>query len=253
MYVVMNRLHAQVPGAIDFISDLVVEGEPTAIEFADSLEDATTCVNDYGYREGIVVLLGFIYKEVVPEVYNDYDVFYVSDIGVLPNYLKVPMEGRHYSLIHQLIIALQQERKHIKNLDTTLLEANQVTIELLNPGTSKSYKEHLDYNELILLDLLKDRCYNKGNVYMMYENNPMLKGALADSILWDLDKGIVIIGSQTRSNNDILTFYVKGYDTTKIAKAFDKQPPKGSNVFSVFVPSHINILGNQITKFMEAL
>lgn len=219
----------------------------------DSLEEAfdTINVNSTEY----ICLVGFIYDH---QLYREYEnklrgkkIIFVSDVGKLPlQFLTVRDDQQHLSLLHQLVIIFEKLGKSMEpKVNKKAYELSDVySFKCLDYNVVEKYLD--EYDELYL-DILANKCYTNGDMYMLYELVPEYKLPLAYYLLKDKKKGIVIIGSQTRSNNDILTFYVKGYDTKEIANLFGVELKVDTNVFSTFISSHINILGNNISKFLE--
>lgn len=215
------------------------------------------------FREGLLqiedeptVLAGFIYDDKIfkdavtqdPSILmniEDNDILYVSDVGVLPNqFVTVEEDKKYYSLLQQ-IVELSNE-----DIPESIVRDSK---DLTRYYNFQDFEDVFDLNSFYKkeVDTVKEKCYTNGNVYLLYEVLPDYKLPLAYRLLEDKEHGIVIIGSQTRSNNDILTFYVKGMDTKSIASMFGVEHDYDSNIFHTFVNSHINILGNQITKFIK--
>ncbi|ANH50455.1 hypothetical protein [Staphylococcus phage pSco-10] len=215
------------------------------------------------FREGLLqiedeptVLAGFIYDDKIfkdavtqdPSILmniEDNDILYVSDVGVLPNqFVTVGEDKKYYSLLQQ-IVELSNE-----DIPESIVRDSKDLTKYYN---FQDFEDVFDLNRIYKkeVDTVKEKCYNNGNVYLLYEVLPDYKLPLAYSLLSNKESGIVIIGSQTRSNNDILTFYVKGMDAKAIANMFNVEHDHDSNIFHTFVNSHINILGNQITKFIK--
>lgn len=215
------------------------------------------------FREGLLqiedeptVLAGFIYDDKIfkdavtqdPSILmniEDNDILYVSDVGVLPNqFVTVEEDKKYYSLLQQ-IVELSNE-----DIPESIVRDSKDLTKYYN---FQDFEDVFDLNRIYEkeVDMVKEKCYNNGNVYLLYEVLPDYKLPLAYSLLSNKESGIVIIGSQTRSNNDILTFYVKGMDAKAIANMFNVEHDYDSNIFHTFVNSHINILGNQITKFIK--
>ena len=215
------------------------------------------------FREGLLqigdkpsVLAGFIYddkvfKDVVtqdPSILmniEDNDILYVSDVGVLPNqFVTVEEDKKYYSLLQQIVELSNEDIP-----ESIVRDAKDLT----RYYNFQDFKDVFDLNRFYKkeVDMVKEKCYTNGNVYLLYEVLPEYKLPLAYELLSDKDYGIVIIGSQTRSDNDILTFYVKGMDTKAVANMFGVEHLIDSNIFHTFINSHINILGNQITKFIK--
>ncbi|UJQ43290.1 hypothetical protein [Staphylococcus phage vB_Sau_P68] len=215
------------------------------------------------FREGLLhiedeptVLAGFIYDDKIfkdavtqdPSILmniEDNDILYVSDVGVLPNqFITVEEDKKYYSLLQQ-IVELSNE-----DIPESIVRDSKDLTKYYN---FQDFEDVLDLNRIYKkeVDIVREKCYNNGNVYLLYEVLPDYKLPLAYSLLSNKESGIVIIGSQTRSNNDILTFYVKGMDAKAIANMFNVEHDCDSNIFHTFVNSHINILGNQITKFIK--
>lgn len=222
------------------------------VYLADSFEEAVTLAN-----EGEDTLFsGFIYDErVLNDVMNrhpsvkrtieNYNVYYVSDIGVLPErFITLDKSKQHYSLYHQIL------ELNIEGFDLWDMDEAKAHTDYFNFKSSRDvYRVSERYEKEV--DILKEKCYSEGNVYLLYEVLPQYKLPVAYKVLEKVDKGIVVIGSQTRSNNDILTFYVKGMNTAGVAEMFGVEHTIDSNVFHQFVNSHINILGRQITQFIK--
>ncbi|WRW34293.1 hypothetical protein CF7_0071 [Staphylococcus phage CF7] len=229
----------------------------------DGMEDFFNIIQVDTFREGLLqiedeptVLAGFIYDDKVfkdavtqdPSILmniEDNDILYVSDVGVLPNqFVTVEEDKKYYSLLQQ-IVELSNE-----DIPESIVRDSKDLTKYYN---FQDFEDVFDLNRIYEkeVDMVKEKCYNNGNVYLLYEVLPDYKLPLAYSLLSNKDSGIVIIGSQTRSNNDILTFYVKGTDTKAIANMFNVEHDYDSNIFHTFVNSHINILGNQITKFIK--
>ena len=215
------------------------------------------------FREGLLqiedeptVLAGFIYDDKIfkdavtqdPSILmniEDNDILYVSDVGVLPNQFVTVEEDKKYYALLQQIVELSNE-----DIPESIVRDSK---DLTRYYNFQDFEDVFDLNSFYKkeVDTVKEKCYTNGNVYLLYEVLPDYKLPLAYRLLEDKEHGIVIIGSQTRSNNDILTFYVKGMDTKSIASMFGVEHDYDSNIFHTFVNSHINILGNQITKFIK--
>ena len=65
------------------------------------------------------------------------------------------------------------------------------------------------------------------------------------------EEGLFIVISQTRSDNTILTIFAKSVNMVKLANIFEVDNPESSNILTMFIPSHINVLGNQLSKFIN--
>lgn len=219
----------------------------------DNLEEVfdvtSACLTDY------VCVVGFIYDHQVYKKYEDKlkdkKIIFISDVGMLPKqFITVRDDQQHLSLLHQLTIVFENlSGETSSSIKREVTELSDVYNFRATDYSDINY--HLDEYDEIYLDILANKCYTNGDMYMLYELVPEYKLPLAYYLLKDKEKGIVIIGSQTRSNNDILTFYVKGYDTKEIANLFGVELKVDTNVFSTFISSHINILGNNISKFLE--
>ncbi|WBF82042.1 hypothetical protein [Staphylococcus virus vB_SurM-PSU6] len=229
----------------------------------DGMEDFFNTIQVDTFREGLLqiedeptVLAGFIYDDKIfkdavtqdPSILmniEDNDILYVSDVGVLPNqFVTVEEDKKYYSLLQQ-IVELSNE-----DIPESIVRDSKDLTKYYN---FQDFKDVFDLNSFYKkeVDMVREKCYNNGNVYLLYEVLPDYKLPLAYSLLSNKEHGIVIIGSQTRSNNDILTFYVKGMDVKSVASMFNVEHDYDSNIFHTFVNSHINILGNQITKFIK--
>ena len=248
MLVIINSFHTQVKLVEEALTK--ISGSTIHIDVADNLESA---IDKIDYMEEstdeLVVLAGFIFnpREANRWILERGKVMFVSDIGTLPaDLITVEEYMKHYSLMHQLLTLLDGNEDYIVPLDV-YKEAQEATNWF---NMKPSNKEFL--NKCVKkLDLLKEKCYNKGNVYLIYENDPSNKILLAHHILDSLNKGIVIVGSQTRSSNDIITFYCKGINVEKLAQLFGESYNPESNIFSTFIPSQVDILGNNILKFIQ--
>lgn len=248
MLVIINKYHVQ--------GDLVAEGQTNYFKnkddyvFLDDITEAVEFIDEQiADTKEVIIFAGFIYKdEEIPEwLKSRGNVYFVTDIGKLPVHLKmVSNEHRHYSLNHQLVEVLTREGY---NIPETFEEKVYKETDYFNFIRDTGKK--LVFVDKNILDNLKGKCYNKGIVYVVYENNPKYKIALAHHILDELDKGMVVIGSQTKTDNDILTFYCKGLNTSKIAKTFGVEHTSESNIFTTFIPSQISVLGNNILKFIQ--
>lgn len=248
MLVIINSLHTQVKIVEEALTK--ISGSHIHIDVADNLE---TAIDKLDYMEEstdeLVVLAGFIFnpKEVNKWLLERGKVIFASDIGALPvDLITVAEHEKHYSLMHQLLILLEGNEDY--TIPHELYTEAQEATNWFN--LKPSNKEFLN-KCTIKLDLLKEKCYNKGNIYLIYENDPSTKILLAHHILDDLDKGIVMIGSQTRSSNDILTFYCKGINMENLTQLFGQPYNPESNIFSTFIPSQVDVLGNNILKFIK--
>lgn len=243
MYVIVNSNHIQSGTLDDYWSFDVIK--------VDTFEQGLLQIEDEP-----TILLGFIYddkifKDVISshsdidKYIKNNDILYVSDVGVLPNqFVTVEEDKKYYSLLQQ-IVELSNE-----DIPESIVRDSKDLTKYYN---FQDFEDVFDLNRIYKkeVDTVKEKCYTNGNVYLLYEVLPDYKLPLAYRLLEDKEHGIVIIGSQTRSNNDILTFYVKGMDTKSIASMFGVEHYSNSNVFHTFINSHINILGNQITKFIK--
>ena len=244
MQVIVNVNHIQsntISGTEEFFNIIQVD---TFKEGLLQIEDEPT------------VLAGFIYDDKIfkdavtqdPSILmniEDNDILYVSDVGVLPNqFVTVEEDKKYYSLLQQ-IVELSNE-----DIPESIVRDSKDLTKYYN---FQDFEDVFDLNRIYKkeVDTVKEKCYTNGNVYLLYEVLPDYKLPLAYRLLEDKEHGIVIIGSQTRSNNDILTFYVKGMDTKAIASMFGVEHYSNSNIFHTFINSHINILGNQITNFIR--
>ena len=243
MYVIVNSNHIQSGTLDDYWSFDVIK--------VDTFEQGLLQIEDEP-----TILLGFIYddkifKDVISshsdidKYIKNNDILYVSDVGVLPNqFVTVEEDKKYYSLLQQITeLSKEPFPKWVED------DAKGLT----KYYNFQDFEDVFDLNRIYKkeVDTVKEKCYTNGNVYLLYEVLPDYKLPLAYRLLEDKEHGIVIIGSQTRSNNDILTFYVKGMDTTAIASMFGVEHYSNSNIFHTFINSHINILGNQITNFIR--
>ena len=243
MYVIVNSNHIQSGTLDDYWSFDVIK--------VDTFEQGLLQIEDEP-----TILLGFIYddkifKDVISshsdidKYIKNNDILYVSDVGVLPNqFVTVEEDKKYYSLLQQITeLSKEPFPKWVED------DAKGLT----KYYNFQDFEDVFDLNRIYKkeVDTVKEKCYTNGNVYLLYEVLPDYKLPLAYRLLEDKEHGIVIIGSQTRSNNDILTFYVKGMDTKSIASMFGVEHYYNSNVFHTFINSHINILGNQITNFIR--
>lgn len=243
MYVIVNYNHIQSGTLDDYWSFDVIK--------VDTFEQGLLQIEDEP-----TILLGFIYddkifKDVISshsdidKYIKNNDILYVSDVGVLPNqFVTVEEDKKYYSLLQQ-IVELSNE-----DIPESIVRDSKDLTKYYN---FQDFEDVFDLNRIYKkeVDTVKEKCYTNGNVYLLYEVLPDYKLPLAYRLLEDKEHGIVIIGSQTRSNNDILTFYVKGMDTKAIASMFNVEHDYDSNIFHTFINSHINILGNQITNFIR--
>lgn len=243
MYVIVNYNHIQSGTLDDYWSFDVIK--------VDTFEQGLLQIEDEP-----TILLGFIYddkifKDVISshsdidKYIKNNDILYVSDVGVLPNqFVTVEEDKKYYSLLQQ-IVELSNE-----DIPESIVRDSKDLTKYYN---FQDFEDVFDLNRIYKkeVDTVKEKCYTNGNVYLLYEVLPDYKLPLAYRLLEDKEHGIVIIGSQTRSNNDILTFYVKGMDAKAIANMFNVEHDYDSNIFHTFINSHINILGNQITKFIK--
>ena len=243
MYVIVNSNHIQSGTLDDYWSFDVIK--------VDTFEQGLLQIEDEP-----TILLGFIYddkifKDVISshsdidKYIKNNDILYVSDVGVLPNqFVTVEEDKKYYSLLQQITeLSKEPFPKWVED------DAKGLT----KYYNFQDFEDVFDLNRIYKkeVDTVKEKCYTNGNVYLLYEVLPNYKLPLAYRLLEDKEHGIVIIGSQTRSNNDILTFYVKGMDTKSIASMFGVEHYSNSNIFHTFINSHINILGNQITNFIR--
>lgn len=213
----------------------------------DDIKEAMSYVKD---SEQTYVLIGFIYKEGQYDYFKGKNTYFITNVGSLPTVFKtVKEEERGLSYIHQLVaLSLLPSDDNVMSLCT---EHDNYFNFLTSNKQIQDFILNFDYTKV---DELIEKCYysNIGNkhVYLMYENNPKLKLPMAHRALEDKE-GLFIVVSQTRSDNDILTIFSKGNDLVKLSKAFEVEKPINSNILTMFIPSHINVLGKQITKFME--
>ena len=243
MYVIVNSNHIQSGTLDDYWSFDVIK--------VDTFEQGLLQIEDEP-----TILLGFIYddkifKDVISshsdidKYIKNNDILYVSDVGVLPNqFVTVEEDKKYYSLLQQITeLSKEPFPKWVED------DAKGLT----KYYNFQDFEDVFDLNRIYKkeVDTVKEKCYTNGNVYLLYEVLPDYKLPLAYRLLEDKEHGIVIIGSQARSNNDILTFYVKGMDTKSIASMFGVEHYSNSNIFHTFINSHINILGNQITNFIR--
>ena len=243
MYVIVNSNHIQSGTLDDYWSFDVIK--------VDTFEQGLLQIEDEP-----TILLGFIYddkifKDVISshsdidKYIKNNDILYVSDVGVLPNqFVTVEEDKKYYSLLQQITeLSKEPFPKWVED------DAKGLT----KYYNFQDFEDVFDLNRIYKkeVDTVKEKCYTNGNVYLLYEVLPDYKLPLAYRLLEDKEHGIVIVGSQTRSNNDILTFYVKGMDTKSIASMFGVEHYSNSNIFHTFINSHINILGNQITNFIR--
>lgn len=243
MQVIVNDNHIQSRTLDDYWSFDVIK--------VDTFEQGLLQIEDEP-----TILLGFIYddkifKDVISshsdidKYIKNNDIYYVSDVGLLPDtFITIDYSKKHYSLLQQIIEISKDPFPEWVETDSK---------DLTKYYNFQDFEDVFDLNRIYKkeVDTVKEKCYNNGNVYLLYEVLPDYKLPLAYRLLEDKEHGIVIIGSQTRSNNDILTFYVKGMDAKAIANMFNVEHDYDSNIFHTFVNSHINILGNQITKFIK--
>ena len=243
MYVIVNSNHIQSGTLDDYWSFDVIK--------VDTFEQGLLQIEDEP-----TILLGFIYddkifKDVISshsdidKYIKNNDILYVSDVGVLPNqFVTVEEDKKYYSLLQQIVELSNEDIP-----ESIVRDAKDLT----RYYNFQDFKDVFNLNRFYKkeVDMVKEKCYTNGNVYLLYEVLPEYKLPLAYELLSDKDYGIVIIGSQTRSDNDILTFYVKGMDTKAVANMFGVEHLIDSNIFHTFINSHINILGNQITKFIK--
>lgn len=243
MQVIVNDNHIQSRTLDDYWSFDVIK--------VDTFEQGLLQIEDEP-----TILLGFIYddkifKDVISshsdidKYIKNNDIYYVSDVGLLPDtFITIDYSKKHYSLLQQIIEISKDPFPEWVETDSK---------DLTKYYNFQDFEDVFDLNRIYKkeVDTVKEKCYNNGNVYLLYEVLPDYKLPLAYRLLEDKEHGIVIIGSQTRSNNDILTFYVKGMDTKSIASMFGVEHYSNSNIFHTFINSHINILGNQITNFIR--
>lgn len=243
MQVIVNDNHIQSRTLDDYWSFDVIK--------VDTFEQGLLQIEDEP-----TILLGFIYddkifKDVISshsdidKYIKNNDIYYVSDVGLLPDtFITIDYSKKHYSLLQQIIEISKDPFPEWVETDSK---------DLTKYYNFQDFEDVFDLNRIYKkeVDTVKEKCYTNGNVYLLYEVLPDYKLPLAYRLLEDKEHGIVIIGSQTRSNNDILTFYVKGMDTKSIASMFGVEHYSNSNIFHTFINSHINILGNQITNFIR--
>ncbi|VEV88605.1 hypothetical protein [Staphylococcus phage Stab23] len=244
MYIIVNDNHIQSDTLDDYNGFFDVLKVDTFEQGLLQIEDEPTILAGFIYD-------AYTYNNVIksfPDI-GDYiknnDIYYATDIGILPDtFITVTSEKKHYSLLQQIEEITKEE------LPNWVIEDSKDLTKYYN---FQDFEDVFDLNSFYKkeVDTVKEKCYNNGNVYLLYEVLPDYKLPLAYSLLSNKESGIVIIGSQTRSNNDILTFYVKGMDVKAIANMFNVEHDCDSNIFHTFVNSHINILGNQITKFIK--
>lgn len=211
--------------------------------FCDSIVDVPK--ND---SESTYLFIGFIYKEQDFSYFNNKQVYWVSNFYAPPKFKQSDITKDYlYQLIELGLVKNTLENKTLstryENYFNFLGYDNEFHNEMVKGNTTISY-----------LDELKDKCYNfsvKGiNTYLIYENNSILKPLIAHHFLKDT-KGIVVISSQTKGKNDLITFYCSKDYKDLLQQTFKEDFLPNTNVMSIFIISYINILGNKLKEFME--
>ncbi|WAX23354.1 hypothetical protein VL10_ORF163 [Staphylococcus phage vB_SauM_VL10] len=225
------------------------------VESVTSFDWALNLASDNTYDS--VIFLGFIYNNEdylkYKELLKGTKLYFVSNVNLPDNkdFITVGDDLKYLSLLEQLVV-LEDKGLDINFSQYTKDMASKYT-ELFN--FKSTYEDAkimglVDYPADIVLPIMVDKFYNVNNLYVLYEVAPEYKLPLAYECLKDKEKGIVVIGSQTRGTSDILTFYVKGYDVSSIANTFGASYNKNSNIFSIFIDSHISVLGENMNKYL---
>ena len=205
-------------------------------------------------EDNYVTLLGFLYSYYdIPENYREGlfgNINYISNIGSIPKqFNSIRDDYKDKSLAQQLMLLL-----NINN-DAMYKDACYLSNYLNFIGddykTVKNNEAWLMPPDMNYIKLTSERAFEYDGLFVLYENNPKNKVVLAHEILDNREEGIVIIGAQTKSDNDILTVYCKGLNTTLIANKFGVVASDNSNVFNVFVPSIIDNFGKQTVEFLS--
>ncbi|AAX92342.1 hypothetical protein TwortDSMZ_160 [Staphylococcus phage Twort] len=193
-----------------------------------------------------IMLVGFIYtKDLECLVELGKTIYWVSNIGTIPSLFKHVDNSKIKSLLEQAVELLPEEYGVFEYTKESMKKAT----DYYN-FKNDDYLEEVDIDK-DLIDMLAKKCYTNGDLHFLYELDPKLRLPIAYSITRGKDKAIVVIGSQTASDNDMLSFYVKGYDVSKLANTFNAEYEVGNNTFTTFIPSHINVVGKSIKKYME--
>lgn len=212
----------------------------------DDIKEAMSYVKD---SEQTYVLIGFIYKEGQYDYFKGKNTYFITNVGNLPPVFKtVKEEERGLSYIHQLVaLSLLPSDDNVMSLCT---EHDNYFNFLSSNKQIQDFILNFDYTKL---DELIEKCYytNIGDlsIYLIYENDAKLKLPMAHRAL-ENKEGLFIVISQTRSDNDILTIFAKSVNMVKLANKFEVDNPENSNILTMFIPSHINVLGNQLSKFI---
>ncbi len=240
MLIIYNKNHIQSPEVYKHLG-YVVDGDECTVK---DNQDAIKVIKQAQDRD--IMLVGFIYtKDLECLTELDKNIYWVSNVGTVPTLFKHVNNSKTKSLLEQTVELLPEEY----NVFDYTKEYMKKATDYYN-FKSDEYLEELDIDK-DLIDMLAKKCYTNGDLYFIYELDPKLKLPIAYNIARGKDKAIVVIGSQTASDNDMLSFYVKGYCVGAVASMFNAEYEIGSNTFTAFIPSHINVVGKSLKKYME--
>lgn len=239
MLIIGNKNHIQAPEVDEHLAYSVNEES----YLVDSIDDVIVLVNDNRNKD--TMLVGFFYNkdlDVLLELCKK--VYWVSEFSDVPEYFITTQERKTKSLLEQAVELLPEDigvLPHVK----------QVMKDATNYYNFKDsfHMNYLDFDKNFI-DMLASKCYTKGDIHLLYELDPKLKLPIAYSIVEDKEKAIVAIGSQTRSDNDMISFYIKGYDVEELANKFGAKYVEGVNTFSIFIPSFIASVGDSLSKYL---
>ena len=259
MLYVANALHVEYQTVIK-----ALKRSQKPYDSATTLKEACKIIdNEDIVTTNKIIFVGFIYKdeEVSDYVKNVEEKYFISNIGYMPeDFITSDREDFNTSLLEQLtkLNLLEKQTCEVKDGSGMIqyYEDEELTkfikFKPYNPLFQPYKIFNISYVDYHMLEVFTERAYVKGNTFLIYENNPINKLFLAHKLLDTVDKGLVVIGSQTRSTNDMLSFYGKNIDMQVLADKFELDIElEGDNTFNVFIPSHMHVLGNNIIKFIS--
>lgn len=196
-----------------------------------------------------VFFVGYIFKSLNTK-YLEGNIYYISNIGMLPDsFITISNEEQHLSLLEQLMILLDvKDEKWLSMAKGFTNYFNFTNIESIN----NSELETLLNVDEAYISMMLDRVVDGGNnFFFLNENDVIYKYVLAHRILRKRNTGVVVITSQTRSTNDLITFHCKNVDKNYLTEVFDIRYNDKTNVFSTFIPSLVNQLAKNTINFIR--